>query len=144
MTEITITKKATARTNEESIKRRANAKPVYCLETQEIYASVTDAAYAFGVNKSWISTVCLGKRKSMSGFHLCFVADIPRNLNLINGYGRDNMCKANLFEAIEKEINTMETMTTNIVPNEENIQKTVELFKRIMNMMSKFMPALTA
>lgn len=43
-------------------------KPVRCIETGQIYASMTDAAEAFG-NNSHIGDACNGKRKKAAGYH---------------------------------------------------------------------------
>ena len=62
---------------ESSPKRTKNAKPVYCIHTGKIYASVTDAAIAEGVHLSTISLACNRGCKA-NGKYWCFVEDMPR------------------------------------------------------------------
>ena len=45
------------------------AKKVICIETQEIFESVTEAAKAVDVAKGNISKCCSGKRKTCAGYH---------------------------------------------------------------------------
>ena len=44
-------------------------KKVKCIETNEIYDSITDAAEKTSINRGHINSVCQGKRKTAGGFH---------------------------------------------------------------------------
>ena len=52
---------------------KALSKKVYCVETGEIYDSVTLASKATGVNRTGISKVITGKRITAGGFHWKYV-----------------------------------------------------------------------
>lgn len=52
---------------------RACEKKVICQETGKIYESLTKAAESLGIQKSKISNVCHGKRKTTGGKHWAFV-----------------------------------------------------------------------
>lgn len=67
----------------EGIHNQKNHKPVFCLETGEIFVSVTDAAKAKGVCMDMMSKTCLGKTRSCKGQHFFYVSKATENLNLI-------------------------------------------------------------
>lgn len=48
-------------------------KSVLCVETGEVFESITEAAKAFSITKGFISMVCNGKISSAHGYHFCFV-----------------------------------------------------------------------
>jgi hypothetical protein len=53
-------------------KNSPNRKPVLCLETNEIFASATEAAEAKSCSRNGISRVCLGQNKTAGGYHWQF------------------------------------------------------------------------
>ena len=53
--------------------RHSKCKKVLCIETGEVYDSMTEAVENTGVAQSSISTCCNGKLKHAGGFHWCFV-----------------------------------------------------------------------
>lgn len=52
-------------------------KPVRCLETNEVFPSIQEAALARGIDSSGLSKVCLGKQYTIHGHHWCFVGQEP-------------------------------------------------------------------
>lgn len=48
-------------------------KAVRCIETEQIYKSITQASIDTGVSPTGISKVCLGKQKTSGGYHWEFV-----------------------------------------------------------------------
>ena len=53
--------------------RHSKCKKVLCIETGEVYDSMTEAVENTGIAQSSISTCCNGKLKHAGGFHWCFV-----------------------------------------------------------------------
>lgn len=51
------------------------SKPVRCIETGEIYPSVSEAARQLGVDKVNISRCCLGQQKTSCGYHWEYVVN---------------------------------------------------------------------
>lgn len=49
-----------------------NAKVVICLETGELFDCILNASIAKNINKTCISAVCRGKRKTAGGYHWRF------------------------------------------------------------------------
>jgi hypothetical protein len=79
---------------------RKNHKPVLCITTGEIYASVLDAADANGVSFSAMSWACCGKTKKCQGKRFCFVANVTEHLDEIAECMRIREAKAKAYEEI--------------------------------------------
>lgn len=71
---ISETKRANGR-NEEAIAKakEASSIPVLCVETGEIFSSITEAAASIGAKRTAVSYVCHGKAKSVKGYTFRFV-----------------------------------------------------------------------
>ena len=55
------------------VKHKYKPKRVLCIETNVIYNSITEAANSVGVDRSTISKVCKGKRKTVGGYHWKYI-----------------------------------------------------------------------
>lgn len=66
-----------------------NCKPVLCIDTGVVYASVMDAAEKNGVHFTTISCACLGKAKTCQGKRYCFVADMSEHYEEIAEHIRE-------------------------------------------------------
>lgn len=53
-----------------------NRRSIICIETNTRYDCIKDASAIFGINKSNISQVCQGKRKSAGGYHWAYVDNL--------------------------------------------------------------------
>lgn len=53
-----------------------NARKVFCIETNTVYGSGSDAAKAIGCSPQNVTRCCRGETKSCSGYHFCFEEDI--------------------------------------------------------------------
>lgn len=60
------------RQSETQKNREDQSKKVLCVETGEVFDSISDAYRKTGIYQSNISKVCLGKRKTTGGFHWAF------------------------------------------------------------------------
>lgn len=58
-------------------------KPVICIETGEIFASVTDAAEHFGTSIYNISNAARGAQKTARGKRFCFVSRATENIEAL-------------------------------------------------------------
>ena len=64
---------------------RKNAKPVLCIDTGLIYASLTDAAEDIGVTVTALSSCLRGKTNSCKGMSWCFVKESANHIEDITG-----------------------------------------------------------
>lgn len=58
-------------------------KPIICIETGEVFTSVTDAAEHYGVYAQNLSLHLTGKRRSIKGKHFCYLSRVNENLDAI-------------------------------------------------------------
>ena len=59
------------------------SKPVICIETGDVYASLTDAAHAIGVTLTNMSCHLTGKSRSVKGKHFCYLSRATESLDAI-------------------------------------------------------------
>ena len=81
-------------------------KPVICIDTGDVYASVTDAAEAIGTTISNMSGHLCGKSKSVKGKHFCYLAKVNESLNAITTRLRETSemeAKAKMWDAMMAE-----------------------------------------
>lgn len=55
------------------------SKMVICIETKEVFCSVCEASRSLNIDKSSISRVCTGKRKTCNGLHFKYCTNGDRN-----------------------------------------------------------------
>ena len=81
-------------------------KPVICIDTGDVYASVTDAAEAIGTTISNMSGHLCGKSKSVKGKHFCYLAKANESLDSIVTRLRETSemeAKAKMWDAMMAE-----------------------------------------
>ena len=59
------------------------SKPIICIETGEVFVSITDAAEKAGVHLSTISGCLRGKCRSVKGKHYCYMSRSVESLDAI-------------------------------------------------------------
>ena len=72
-----------------------NAKAVWCITTNEVFASGKDAALAHGVCRSEISRCCNDIRKNIKGNHYIFVSKTSENIRTLIEYINELQAKVN-------------------------------------------------
>lgn len=60
-----------------------HCKPVICIETGEVFTSVSDAAIAIGCHSQDISSHLTGKRPAVKGKHFCYLYRATESLDAI-------------------------------------------------------------
>ena len=111
MTQLIINKEA--KVNAQGKVNHKNAKPVFCMNTGIIYASVIDAAECTSSNAGDISRCCNGKARHVKGSKYIFVKDIPSHLDeLSNTIAKCNNIIAEREEEERKQIETKKRQET--------------------------------
>ena len=91
-------------------------KPVICIDTGEVYASLSDCAEREGVALANISQVISGKHKTCNGKRYCLVSKVTEHLDDITASIRAREAKANAYEELERQKYAL-------VNAEENVRK---------------------
>lgn len=73
----------------EGKKRTGNAKPVICIETGEVYNSVTDAAEKNGTRVDYMSSHLRGKTKTLHKKHFIYMSKATENLDTLTTHIRE-------------------------------------------------------
>lgn len=103
MKQITITPNATINANGKLSTR--HCKPVICIDTGEVFTSVTDAAMANNVQTAAMSRACCGTVKVCNGKRFCFLSDATKHLNELTTrlqYLAELEDKAKQWDALQK------------------------------------------
>lgn len=58
-----------------------NAKPVFCIDTGEVFASVTDAAESAGAKPTTMTWCCTGRQQTCKGKRYCFVSEVSEHIS---------------------------------------------------------------
>lgn len=80
-----------------------NAKPVFCIDTGEVFASVTDAAEAAGANTTTMTWCCTKRQNTCKGKRYCFVSDVSEHISEMAELIR----KANEYDKIMEQKNAV-------------------------------------
>lgn len=64
------------RINEVISKKNGNHRPIYCVETKQVFENMQEAANSVGVTAQSIMKNCQGKTKACKGYHFKYYADL--------------------------------------------------------------------
>lgn len=120
-TKITLTSETTINAN--GIQRTKNAKPVFCIDTGEVFASATDAAEAYGVSVYAISTCCLGKVKTSCSKRWCYIKDMEKHLEEISISVQERNFKAKAYEDIMYKQTELDNVKEEVAKRKANYDK---------------------
>ena len=118
---------------------RKNAKPVLCIDTGLIYASLTDAAEDVGVTVTALSSCLRGKTNSCKGMSWCFVKESANHIEDITGRIRranaevedvkDNMDALKEYRRYTKELFTLREKETKLKQELDEVARMIEQAK---------------
>lgn len=131
MTNITIQQRSEI--NAQGQKRNANATPVMCIDTGEIFASTIDAAKHLGVTESNVSHVLCGRQNTCKGKRFCRVSDITAHLEEISANMRERENKVQAYNTIMAERQAKAERQNQIAKLTEKLERRKEICKRIEN-----------
>lgn len=66
-----------------------NSKAVLCIDTGEVFASMTDAAEHLGVTQANVSYTLNGRQRTCKGKHLCYLSKADEHLEAITNRIRE-------------------------------------------------------
>ena len=107
-----------------------HCKPVICLETGDVYTSVTDAAKTIGVRGNELSSHLTGKRRSIKGMHFCYLSRATESLDAIVTRLRETSAMeedARKWRAYQEE---QEAIRKAKEKYESDVQKVIDKIKR--------------
>lgn len=99
-----------------------NCKPVYCIDTGEMYASAIDAAAANGVTHPSMSNALTGKNKTCNGKRFCYISKIMEHLEEITEANRIRAEKVAAYDAIIAEQNAKKEAQENLAKHQANVE----------------------
>ena len=114
-----------------------NCKPVYCIDTGELYASALDAANANGVCQSPMSSCLTGKTKTCNGKRFCYVSKMMEHLEEITEANRIRSEKVAAYDAIVAEQNAKKQAQENLVKHQANIEALRQKLEKEMQLLQE-------
>ena len=106
--------------------RNANAQPVVCLDTGEVFASSLDAAADAGVHPSTMSWHLTGRQKTCKGKRYCRLSQLNEYLDELLSNMRTSYTKANECDELMAQQSCTEPVTKAIEVHEEPVLKATE------------------
>ena len=110
---------------------RKNAKPVLCIDTGLIYASLTDAAEDVGVTVTALSSCLRGKTNSCKGMSWCF-EDITGRIRRANAEvedAKDEKDALKEYRRYTKELFTLREKETKLKQELDEVARMIEQAK---------------
>lgn len=136
MKTIVINEKATIKANGTHASK--SHKPVICIDTGEVYVSLTDAAEHLGTTIDLVSNVCRGKQKTVKGKRFCYLSKANENLDAIITRLREASemeAKAKMWDAMiaeqEAERKAEEKRIEDLAKAKAKQQRQLEMLERI-------------
>ena len=100
-----------------------NAKPVFCITTGEVFASVTDAAKAVGSSQNNLSAHLAGITSHCKGKRFCFISKVTEHLDEIASEFRIRNEKVAAYDKIIDKQAAIKKANEEFAKHKENIEK---------------------
>lgn len=106
--------------------RNTNAKPVFCIDTGEVFASVTDAAIAANANPSTMSWCLTERQKTCKGKRYCYLSKVTEHLDEISECMREREIKVKAYDELVAQLKDAESTTKAIEVHNKPVFKATE------------------
>lgn len=100
-----------------------NAKPVFCITTGEVFASVTDAAKAVGSSQNNLSAHLAGITSHCKGKRFCFISKVTEHLDEIAIEFRIRNAKVAAYDKILAEQEAVKKANEEFAKHKANVEK---------------------
>lgn len=97
-------------------------KPVYCITTNEVYASLYDAAEAIEVHPGTLSHA-LTRKRLCKGLKFCFMANVTEHFEEIVALHRADKEKAIAYDAIKAREDAVRQAEEDLIKHRENCER---------------------
>lgn len=97
---MTITVQNASEIKAQGLSRNKNAKPVVCLDTGEVFTSVTDAAKSAGAHQSTMVWCLTERQKTCKGKRYCYLSKINEHLDEFMDNVQTMYYKANKYDEL--------------------------------------------
>lgn len=121
-----------------------NSKAVLCIDTGEVFASMTDAAEHLGVTKSNVSLALNGKIRTCKGKHLCYLSKADEHLESITSRIREMQAleeKAAAYDAFmarqEEAARAERERQEKIAKANEKLERRREIVRRLQTQLAE-------
>ena len=114
-----------------------NAKPVFCITTGEVFASVTDAAKAVGSSQNNLSAHLAGITSHCKGKRFCFISKVTEHLDEIAIEFRTRSEKVAAYDKILAEQEAIRKANEELARRKEEIAKHKENIKKLRAQLEK-------
>lgn len=133
--EITIHNESKAKA--EGNLRNKNAKPVFCIDTGEVYSSVTDAAEAVGVHTSTMVWALTGRTQKCKGKRYCYVSHITEHLDEIANNMRKRETKVRAYDEMIYAQHAYLRATENYESRKAKVEKIKQMLEKEMELLEQ-------
>ena len=121
----------------EGKQRNACAKPVFCIDTGEVYSSVIDAAKAIGVHSSTMSWALTGRQQTCKGKRYCYVANITEHLDEIAEKMRVRETKVRAYDEILYAQEALQRATENYESRKAKVEKIKQMLEKEIELLEQ-------
>ena len=118
-------------------KTNGNCKPVYCITTGMIYASVADAAKDLDVHLSTVSAAIRGKIKTCKGYRFCLLSKVTEHFDEITKCMTEINTKASHYDAIVEKQNAKQRAFDNLAARKQSVAKLQEKLNRELHLLAE-------
>lgn len=112
-----------------------NCKPIFCIDSGEVFASITCAAEAINVHMTALSQAVNGKVKRCKGKRYCFVSNVIAHLEEIASAQREREEKIRAYDEMIRQQNAAKEAEAEFAKRKANCEKLQRQLEKEMQLM---------